>query len=486
MLFTQDALHYAQAIKQGRVTVLELVERALHNIEQLNPTLNAVSVVQAQSARELAAQYDAHFQTLSAAQKEQLPTFWGVPILLKDLGQHQAGERSTEGSALFQDFRSAHTDCFVQAIEAAGFVVVGRTNTPEFGFKNISDSHANGAVNLPLDVTRNAGGSSGGAAAALSAGIVPIVTASDGGGSIRIPASFNGLIGLKPSRGRIPVGKGSYRGWQGSSVNFALTKSVRDTWELLKCLQTEQYEAPFMVPKIPQTTLCPLDRPLRIAYSTQPPIDVPVSERAIQAVQQTVERLRQLGHIVVEAAPNIDGKTAWDDYFVVNGVETAAMFYGIEQQLQRPLTVNDVEWTTWAIYQLGLSVSAVDYSRLLARYDKLSAQLHDFYDTFDVWLVPSASDVAPLHQSLDMDKAIRPSASAIEQLTFSEKLALIWKMFDKGMTLTPFNFLQNIAGQPSISLPTYTAPNGLPIGAQFSAAKGQEYVLLQLAQQLGY
>ena len=218
----QDALGMANAVKAGQVSARELVEDAIARIERLNPSLQAV----------VNKQYDEALEKATTGPFVD-KVFGGVPILLKDLGQHQAGHLSTAGSRLFANYRPSQTDAFVQRLEGLGFIILGRTNTPEFGFKNISDSSLHGAVNLPRDPQRNAGGSSGGAAAAVAAGLVPLAAASDGGGSIRIPASFNGLIGLKPSRGRMPVGPSSYRGWQGASVHFAITRSIRDTQALL-------------------------------------------------------------------------------------------------------------------------------------------------------------------------------------------------------------------------------------------------------------
>ena len=191
----KDAIEMREAVASGEVSPKELVQETLEKIEQRNPSLNAVVHLQAERALEEA----------EARSFEGLP-FGGVPLLLKDLGQNQAGEPSSAGSKLLKGIPVSRTDNFVKRLEAAGFIIVGRTNTPEFGFKNMTEPQLWGPANNPYDLNRNAGGSSGGAAAAVAGGIVPIAGASDGGGSIRIPASFTGLIGLKPSRGRIPVG----------------------------------------------------------------------------------------------------------------------------------------------------------------------------------------------------------------------------------------------------------------------------------------
>ena len=193
-----DATAMAEAVQNKMVSPRELVEATIHEAERTNPKINAI----------VSQRYEKALKEAETRDFSDKP-FTGVPIFLKDLGQEQAGEPSTAGSRLFTSYHAMETDNYVKKLEELGFIILGRSSTPEFGFKNISDAQIHGPVNLPDDVTRNAGGSSGGAAALVSSGISPLAPASDGGGSIRIPASFNGLIGLKPTRGRIPVGPSS-------------------------------------------------------------------------------------------------------------------------------------------------------------------------------------------------------------------------------------------------------------------------------------
>ncbi|MCC9873424.1 amidase, partial [Streptococcus agalactiae] len=294
----KDATAMAQAIKQHKISSQELVEQAIYKIEEQNVSVNAVVSKQYNEARQ-AAKY---------ANESDAP-FAGVPILLKDLGQNQKGQLSTSGSQLFKHYHAKQTDYLVQSFEKLGFIILGRTNTPEFGFKNISDSQLHGNVNLPFDHSRNAGGSSGGAAAAVSSGMVPIAGASDGGGSIRIPASFNGLIGLKPSRGRIPVGPSSYRGWQGASSHFALTKSVRDTKRLLYYLQSYQVESPFPLKKLSKESLFEfsVSKPLKIAVLMDSPLKTKVSSEAKAAIKEAADFLSQKGNHLELVEQPLDG-----------------------------------------------------------------------------------------------------------------------------------------------------------------------------------
>ena len=224
-----DATTLGQMVLSKEISPLELVEESIQKATLLNPSLNAIVYTQYEEAIEKAKRFSLKNQP-----------FAGVPLFLKDLGQEQKGSICTYGSRLFKDIKSTQTDNFVKRLENLGFIILGRTNTPEFGFKTVSDSLLHGPVRNAVNLDRNAGGSSGGAAAVVASGITPIAAASDGGGSIRIPASHNGLIGLKPSRGRVIAGPGSYRGWNGATVHFALTKSVQDTRNLLFHLQEYQ------------------------------------------------------------------------------------------------------------------------------------------------------------------------------------------------------------------------------------------------------
>lgn len=467
----KDATAMAQAVKSKEVSPKELVETAIATIEQVNPSYNALVSKQYESALERAS----HMTVTKAP-------FAGVPTLLKDLGQHQLGYPTTAGSPLFAHFLAKQTDNYVKALEALGFIILGRTNTPEFGFKNISDSQFNGSVNCPLDVKRNAGGSSGGAAAAVLSGMVPLAAASDGGGSIRIPASFNGLIGLKPSRGRMPVGPGSYRNWQGASSSFAITKSMRDTQALFFGMQVCQLESPFPLPLLGSQSVT---RPLKIAYCLQSPVATTVSTDARQAVLDLLPHLVKLGHQVVEIDNlPIDGIAAMQAYYMMNSVETASMFEEIEKQLGRLTTRDDMELTTWAIFRSGQKIPAKAYAKLLEQWDDYSAKMWHFHQNFDLLLSPTTNGPAPLHQQFALSPQLQERLNHIDDFSMTEQQELIWEMFADSLAWTPFTQQANLTGQPAISLPTYETAQGLPIGIQVTAAKGNEQLLFQLAKDL--
>ncbi|MBF0787132.1 MULTISPECIES: amidase [unclassified Streptococcus] len=470
-----DATAMAEAIKNRTVSAEECVKASIARIETLNPVVNAVVSTQYEQALECS-------RNLEIGDKP----FAGVPILLKDLGQEQEGVLSTSGSRLFANYKAQKSDRYTQRMEELGFIVLGRTNTPEFGFKNISDSALHGFVNLPLDVTRNAGGSSGGSAAAVSSGMVVLAGASDGGGSIRIPASFNGLIGLKPSRGRIPVGPSSYRGWQGASVHFALTKSVRDTKRLLYYLQTYQVEAPFPLRPLSWASLFNASKKsLKIAFLVQSPIGTQVSIEAQAAVLQLLPILEAQGHQVTELNTYpLDGRELFSSYYMMNSVETAQMFAEIEAGLGRKMTIKDMELMTWALYRSGQTIPAYRYSQILQDWDRYSAKMAAFHEMYDVLLTPTVAGVAPEHGQFDLDKDVSKKLGHMDDYSMEEQQELIWQMFEKALAWTPFTAQANLTGQPSISLPTYQTAQGLPIGVQLTAAKGREDILFSLAEEL--
>lgn len=459
-----NILTLREALSAGQYTPLELVEAAIERIETLNPSINAVTSKRYEAARQEARQRD-------FSETE----FKGIPILLKGLGMNLAGEPATAGARMLKDNVASETSHFVQRIIDLGFIVLGQTNTPEFGFKNITDPELYGPSRHPYHLDYSPGGSSGGAAAALLSKMVPVVAASDGGGSIRIPASWCGLVGLKPSRGSMPVGPHGFRGWQGASVNFFLTRTVAESETLFEAMFQQQLAAPFMSIQ----TAAPLDsdgklRPLRIAYTTESPIKLPVSQAAIDVVQKTVLQLRALGHEVVEEAAPIDGLDIMRGYYFVNGVETASMLKGIRRE--------DVELITWVLYQYGLSLQGHEMVDALAQWDQAAYDMQQFHAEYDLYLTPTTAFTAPRIDEVYFDDATR---ARMENIEFEDdKYQVAWDMFEQSLMRTPYTMLANLTGQPAISLPMHITEDGFPIGAQFMAPKGSEALLFEIAKQL--
>lgn len=469
----KDAMDMAAAVRSGEVSAEELIRDTIAKATLTNPRLNAITSMRYEKAIEESRKRDFSSKP-----------FAGVPIFLKDLGQEQAGEPSTSGSPLFKHYIARQSDYYVKQLESLGFIVLGRSNTPEFGFKNISDSLFHGPVNLPDDLSRNAGGSSGGAAALVASGIIPLAPASDGGGSIRIPASFNGLIGLKPTRGRIPVGPNAYRGWQGASVNFALTKSIRDTKRLLQHFQVCQMESPFILPLLPDEAFTKKTLPpLKIAVQLESPVGGKVSDEAITAVNKAAAFLSDKGHeVTLLTKQPLDGVQAMASYYVMNSVETAAMFDKIEQSLSRQMTIDDMELMSWAIFRSGQKVPAKSYSAILSQWDYYSRLMHEFHEQYDILLSPTVANIAPKHGQFNLSEEMKHQLKMIDEASLEEQQALIWKMFEPSLDWTPFTQQANLTGQPSISLPLHRTSEGFAIGVQATAAKGGEDLLLALGE----
>lgn len=408
-------------------------------------------------------------------------TFLGLPIPLKMLGQTKAGWLDTSASKLLQQHRGTKTANFVKQLERIGCIPLGQTNAPEFGFKNITDSQLYGAARNPWHLDYSPGGSSGGAAAAVASGIVPAAAASDGGGSIRIPASFCGLIGLKPTRGNMPVGPGGWRGWQGAAIDFAVTVSMRDTKALFAGLKGTPKAAPYQAPAAGAQKK---SSALRVAWFDVSPVGTSVSADARRGLRETLDFLEEQGHQIIEIACPVDGEALINSYYVMNAAETAAMFAGIEAGRKEPLTSNDMELMTWTLYQYGQKISASEYIAALNCWDQAAAQMEGLFEEVDVLMTPTTAAAAPLISEDFQSDGIRDCMRMAQELSKVQLAQVVHEMFYKGLSLTPFTQLANLTGQPAISLPVAVASNGLPIGVQVMTSKSCEALLFQIGEEL--
>lgn len=467
----EDALHFASLIRDRHISPKELVTQAINKIDSQNKLLNAV----------IHPRFEAALKEAESRDFTGTP-FGGVPILVKDMGQTLAGEPSTSGSALLKNNMSHQTSHYTQKLLDAGFIILGQTNVPEFGFKNITDAKIYGSTRNPWNPDFSPGGSSGGAGAAVASGMVPIAGASDGGGSIRIPASFTGLVGLKPTRGRTPVGPGSGRNWQGAAIDFALTKSVRDTVAMLDSMQTIQLSAAFQTPLLPTNFIENGRRKFKIAYSLKSPVSSEVSQEAKSAVMNMVAWLKENGHEIVEKDPDYDGIALMESYYIMNCGETTSMLQGIEEQLGRPFTLDDMELVSWVLYHAGKNVTAAEYSNTLKRWDATAEYMARFHEDYDLLLTPTTADVAPLVDTIWQSPQMMEKMANIQDFSPSAQQQIVWDMFGLSLPITPFGMQANLTGAPSISLPVHLSENGLPLGVQFTAPKGREDWLLGLAE----
>src|SRR5690625_4908902 len=365
---TLDATDMIALIRKKETTPEELLEFSFQQLEKVNPSLNAITSKRKEKALEEAKRVNI----------ENSP-FAGVPLLLKNISQAVRGEPMTSGAKLLKAMTAEQDSYFVENLREAGFLFMGHTNPTEFGLKNITEPETHGATRNPWNTDYSPGGSSGGSAAAIASGIVPMAGASDGGGSIRIPASFTGLFGLKPTRGRTPVGPGVGRQWQGASIDFVLSRTVRDSAAMLDVLQVVQQEAAFQTPLYSGNYLHDkkkkFARPLKIAFTTQSPVRTPVSQEATSAVMKLVKWLEEEGYHVEEQENDVDGIELMRNYFLMNSGEISAVIQQLENSIGRRITLDDVEIETWILNKAGQSVSAAEFATSLAFWDKAAAQM---------------------------------------------------------------------------------------------------------------
>ncbi|KRN30000.1 amidase [Liquorilactobacillus mali] len=473
-LLLKPALELAKLIRKKKISSSELIEITLAKIANDNSQLNAV----------ISTRKEAALKEVSQLEDKGQP-FFGVPLLLKGLGQALRGEPETFGNIMFKNNKAQLTNNYVKALQRSGFIIIGQTNFPEFGLKNITDSKIYGLTRNPWDINYQAGGSSGGAGAVVADGMLPLAAGNDGGGSIRIPASWSGTIGLKPTRGRVPVGPTDWRSWQGASVNFALTRSVDDTAALLNSLQTIQ---PAGVFQVPMNTYGFLNGPrlepykVTVGYTTKSPVGTPVDAEAIKAVENAVSFLTDQGFNTKEIDLPTDGVRLMQAYYAMNEGETAAVFDSIQQSMRRELTINDMEPLTWALYQTGKNLSAAEYSKALNSWDNAAYQMSLLHEKYSVILTPATAYAAPQIDDPLVSKANLLKMKQIKELSSKEQKQLIWDQWLPALTLSPFTQQANLTGNPAISLPTHVTAEGLPLGIQFETGKGQEQLLLQIAK----
>lgn len=450
-----DGLGLAALVASGAVSAAELLETAIARAEQLNPTLNAIVYRDFERARQ-------------RAKEPATGPFAGVPFLLKDIGALCTGTPTRQGSRLYPDVPADHDSFLMMRFRRAGFNAFAKTNVPEFGLVPTTESKLYGPAHNPWDLTRSPGGSSGGSAAAVAAGIVPIAHANDGGGSIRIPASCCGLVGLKPTRGRISHGPDLPDAIDGLAIDLAVTRSVRDTAALLDAVAGNEPGDPYSTPPAPASylrTAAEKPRRLRIAYSTTRFDGSSVAPECIAAVDHAAKLCAERGHELVEAAPQIPVtlfEPAFTDLWcshLASGIDFLARTTG-----QTPGPEN-LEGLTLAYYERGCSVSATRYIQSKIILSRISRGVAAFHQRYDLWLTATLGEVPWKLGRFDPDRS---------------DLAAVMAEFSRYVPYTP---LQNVTGQPAINLPLYWH-DGLPIGVQFAGAFGDEATLLQLATEL--
>lgn len=473
----RDATDLADLVARREVTPAELLSAAIARSDRLNPALNAIISRFDERARR-------------RADGPLTGPFAGVPFLFKDFLQDYAGERSTYGNKGLKriDYRPEHNSTLVDRFLAAGVVPFGHTNSPEFGFKGVTEPEAHGATRNPWDLSRLPYGSSGGSAAAVAAGIVPMAGASDGGGSIRLPASACGLFGFKPGRGRTPSGPDYAELMHGGAVSHVITRSVRDSAAMLDAIAGPEHGGPFAIAPPGRPYLEELDREtgrLRIGFSTRSPIGTPVDPACIAAVADAARLLESLGHHVEEAEPAIDGDALADDFLSVYFAMAGAAVAALRQQAR--MRHDDFELDTLGIAAIGRAIRAPDYIAIHDRWNVYNRALADYMNRFDLYLTPTnalppphlGEQATPLAERLGLRLILALRLSGVLYRT-----GYVHKMARRLLQWTPFTQLANLTGTPAMSVPLYWTDEGLPIGVHLGAGIGGEGLLFRIAAQL--
>jgi len=454
-----DALGLAELIRTKQVSPEEVLGEAIARTQDINPRINAVVLPLFEYA------YD---QLRTRPPASQAP-FAGVPFLLKDLHLMLEGTPTSNGSRLYKDYVADHNSTLAQRYVDAGFSIFGKTNSPEFGMTVTTEPQLYGPSRNPWNLDHSTGGSSGGAGAAVAAGLVPAAHASDGGGSIRIPAAACGLVGLKPTRARTPSGPDKGEGWAGCTCQHVVSRTVRDSAAILDATHGAEPGDPYAAPPVSESFLsaCQSDpKPLRIAFSTKSPIDTPVDPDCVRAVQIAAQICADLGHEVEEAPSPLDGYALAVTLGNIVAANIAALFDAYTAAFGRDVQQGEVELVTWRTLQNGRKLGAKDYIHAVDTMHAAGRQSARFHQSYDVFIEPTLGKPPVPIGTID--------TMADDTSAYTQAL----------LEASPFTARYNLTGQPALSLPLHWTQTGLPVGVMFSAAFGDDVVLLQLATQI--
>ncbi len=474
-----DALGLAALVREKKVSPRELVDECLARVDRVNGTLNAVVTRMDEQAR--------------AAADRPIPDgapFGGVPFLVKDLLQPVAGARFTRGSRFWATEVPDHDSELIRRHRAAGLILVGKTNTPEFGITPFTESELLGPAKNPWSVKHNTGGSSGGAGASVGARIVPMAHGGDGGGSIRIPASCCGVFGMKPTRGRTPLGPDMTEAWFGFAVDHALTRSVRDSAALLDATHGREVGAPYAAPTPSGTFLSEVTRApgkLRIAFSKAPMLPGDPHRDVLEAADDAAKLCVSLGHEVEEVRLPVDRDEFALDFTTLVGISTAVDLDQGSRETGRALRREDFETGTWLVAMLGRTFTASAVENARRRLQVLSRKVAVALEPYDVLLTPTLGLPPPRLGSLKPGglEAKAQELIAAARLTPLMRIPQVLSAIaGKIYAFIPYTPLANVTGQPSMSLPLRWNGDGLPIGTMFTGRFGDEATLFRLAGQL--
>jgi amidase len=458
-LMCRSATELAGSVRSGELSARELVDSAYEAIERLNGELNAFVTLAEERAI-------AEAEAISKGDESPLA---GVPIAIKDLGPLTEGIRTTFGTQLLGEWVPDHDSALVRRLREAGAIIVGKTNTPEFGLLPTTEPERFGPSRNPWDRSRTTGGSSGGSACAVSAGMVPLAHANDGGGSIRIPAACCGLVGLKPSRGRVSMAPDFAELVGGIGIDGVVSRTVADTALALDIMSGYETGDPYWAPDPSAPFIEAVDRSpgkLRIAWTAEAPNRAPVDPQCEAAARAAAEALESLGHEVTEAAPDWYDENYVPYFLAIWSAGCAAQLTEIGHMIGG-FDSSKVEPLSRELYEEGRRLSAADLIVMLDYLRGLARRIVAFWDDYDVLVTPT---LAQLPQELGWLQP-EPGEPAM-------------RMLEKSADFTPFTPALNLTGQPAISLPLNQSAEGLPIGVQFTGGPVSEELLISLSAQI--
>lgn len=451
-----DAIGLAELVRSGETTPSELLETAIGEIERLNPVLNAVNRKMYDEAR--------------ASIQRGLPDgpFTGVPFLLKDLRAAYAGVPTVAGSAFFADKVAPRDSELVRRYKAAGLVIAGKTNTPEFGGAPTTEPSLFGPTRNPWNLDHSSGGSSGGSAAAVAAGMVPAAHGSDGGGSLRIPAGCCGVFSLKPTRGRTPAGPDFGEAWNGLSAEHVISRTVRDSAALLDVTTGPSPGDPYSAPAAREPFGASASRPpgrLRVAFTSSTAAG-PAHPDCVEAVDKTVELLSELGHEVTEDSPEWDRPAVGAAFRLLIAANVQAGIDEYAEQKGRRPRDDELENVIGVLGAESYDSTSIDMVRATWAMHRAGRAVAPFFEKYDVWLTPTVATPPPPLGLIDM--------------TTDDIDGYLVTVFG----FIPFTAIANIAGIPAMSVPLHWNSDGLPIGVHFVAGYARDDLLFSLAGQL--
>ena len=453
--FSYDALGLAELVRTKQISSTELLELAIALTEKLDPKLNAVPIKHFELARE------------NLKNNTDSGIFNGVPFLLKDLNNYLKGTVTSGGSRVLENITADHTSELVKRTLDSGLNIFGKTNSPELGLTVTTEPVLYGPTRNPWDLDRSSGGSSGGASSAVAAGIIPMAQASDGGGSIRIPASCCGLFGLKPTRARTPLGPVSLEGWGGQSIFHCVSVSVRDSAALLDVTSGPEKGAPYRSAYQEKSFLEQINiEPgnLKIGYLEDSSISV--DEDVEEVMNSTIDLCQKLGHSVESTKINFSSE---EISLAIITIISSNVSYAVKSQSDqtgREVSNEYFENVTLQMAENGNNFSASDYVNAIKINHRLGQELEKMFDQYDVLLSPVLASPPVKIGTIDMNTN--------DMKTYVERLT----------KYSPFTGIFNQSGQPSMSVPLFRTKDNLPVGSMFSAAFGNENLLFSLAGQL--